>query len=105
LSSWQPIETAPKNEEAMFWIRPLTKAEAWCNTNGKPIFIDSPPELFVGKHGRWSSLWTATHWMPMPEGPSLETVALCTQCGGKKWFGEVPCSACNAMGEVTTVNR
>jgi hypothetical protein len=69
--NWQPIETAPKDEEAMFWIRPLTKAEAWCNTNGQPIFIDSPPELFVGKRGRWSSLWTATHWMPLPEGPTL----------------------------------
>lgn len=69
-AEWQPIETSPRDEEAMFWIRPLTKDEAWCNTSGEPIVIDSPPELFVGKRGRWSSLWTATHWMPLPSGPS-----------------------------------
>lgn len=71
---WRPIETAPKDEEVMFWIRPLTKDEAWCNTSGQPIVVDSPPQLFVGKHGRWSSLWTATHWLPLPAGPRLETV-------------------------------
>lgn len=34
-----------------------------------------------------------------------ETRVICTQCGGKKWFGEVPCSACNAMGESTVVEK
>lgn len=34
-----------------------------------------------------------------------ETRVVCTQCGGKKTFGGVPCSACNAMGESTVLNR
>lgn len=36
---------------------------------------------------------------------SPETRVICTQCGGKKWFGDVPCSACNAIGESTVLNR
>jgi DNA-binding phage protein len=35
----------------------------------------------------------------------METRVICTQCGGKKWFGDIPCSACNAMGESTVLNR
>lgn len=69
---WQPIETAPKNDDAMFWIRPRTRQETWRNSSGEAIVIDSPPQLFFGKYGRWSSLWTATHWMPLPSGPTKE---------------------------------
>lgn len=36
-------------------------------------------------------------------GYAPETRVICTQCGGKKWFGDVPCSACNAMGESTVL--
>lgn len=70
-AEWQPIESAPKDDEAIFWIRPLTIDDSpWVNTSGEPIIIDSPPQHFVGKYGRWSSLWTATHWQPLPKAPS-----------------------------------
>lgn len=37
--------------------------------------------------------------------PAQETKVVCSQCGGKRTFGGVPCSACNAMGESTVLNR
>lgn len=37
--------------------------------------------------------------------PAVETKVACIQCGGKRYFCDVPCSACNAMGESTVLNR
>jgi hypothetical protein len=34
--------------------------------------------------------------------PALET---CEQCFGVRYVGDVPCSACNAMGESSRANR
>lgn len=69
MSEWQPIETAPKEEEVFFWVVPKTAGESYCNTSGAPIFSTHPPRLHRGKFKTWSSLEKATHWMPMPPSP------------------------------------
>jgi hypothetical protein len=65
-NEWQPIETAPKNEE--FWVY------------GK---IDGKPKMSVGwiSQENKKTIWvnddygvaeeiTATHWMPLPKPPT-----------------------------------
>jgi hypothetical protein len=72
MSEWRPIETAPEKEEALFWIRGREPHEQWTiekdenpvNTRG---FI---PHVVIGIHRScYSSLWIATHWMPLPSAP------------------------------------
>lgn len=68
--SWQPIETAPKDEEAIFWITPLTAGDRhFCDTSGSSILLDVEPRRFVGMYGRWSSLMKAVLWHPLPLDP------------------------------------
>jgi hypothetical protein len=71
---WQPIETAPKDVVAMFWVRAGTLADGrwFANTSGEPIFGGGPPRIHVGKHATWSSLSVATHWMPLPDPPQSD---------------------------------
>ncbi len=69
-TSWQPIATAPKDEECLFWLMPKTPEEAYCNTSGDPIFGTFEPYVFKGKLKCWSSLSKATHWLPLPPGPT-----------------------------------
>jgi Protein of unknown function (DUF551) len=70
--TWQPIETAPKDVVALFWIRPGTLADGkyFVDTSGNPILSSSmTPRIFMGKVATWSSLEVATHWMPLPAPP------------------------------------
>lgn len=71
MAEWQPIETAPKGIEALFWIRAGTiEDDVWyADTNGNPILANTPPRLHMGKYGSWSSLMRATHWMLLPSPP------------------------------------
>lgn len=73
MSDWQPIETAPKEGEALFWIRAGTiEDDVWyADTSGNPILANVPPRLHMGKYGSWSSLMKATHWMPLPSAPTV----------------------------------
>jgi hypothetical protein len=66
---WQPIETAPKEEDVWFWCVPKTAAEAFVDTSGHPIVGTHQPYLHRGKWNTWSSLTKATHWMPLPAPP------------------------------------
>jgi hypothetical protein len=75
MSEWQPISTAPKDEAVDFWITPLTVQDKhYTDSSGNPILmLDEPPRRHVGKYGTWSSLMKATHWMPQPKPPQLES--------------------------------
>ena len=58
---WQPIETAPKNQEILVW-------------DGKNIWlVDAEYEMYPKDNGCGccsSSVHNqATHWMPLPESP------------------------------------
>lgn len=64
-SPWQNIETAPKDQIALFWTVQQYEPPAFVRPNlGR---------LSVGKYGHWSSLEKATHWMPLPSPPAAET--------------------------------
>ena len=72
-SEWQPIETAPDNGTALFWIRGRTPDEQWVMEPGdKPVDMsNTPPRIVMGRHRScYSSLMIATHWMPLPSPPS-----------------------------------
>jgi hypothetical protein len=64
---WRPIETAPKDEEAFFWLIPKPPEECYTDTSGNPIVArDGRARRFFGKWGRWSSLEKAIAWYPAP---------------------------------------
>lgn len=72
MSDWKPIESAPKDVEAIFWIRPGGPEDGpwWCDTSGNPIVAkDCKPRRHVGLYGSWSSLMIGTHWHPLPAPP------------------------------------
>lgn len=71
---WQSISTAPKDIEVFFWIVPRTADESYTDTSGRPITASFTPYLLKGKHGWWSALAKATHWMPLPAGPGAAPV-------------------------------
>jgi hypothetical protein len=77
MSAWQPIETAPENGEALFWIRARTPDEQWrMEASDKPIDMgNTPPRHHMGRNRSWSSLMIGTHWMPLPLPPSDATPA------------------------------
>jgi hypothetical protein len=66
---WQPIESAPRRTEALFWLVPKSPEEAYHDSCGQPIVATFPPYIVKGEYGRWSSLSKATHWMPLPKPP------------------------------------
>lgn len=67
---WQPIETAPRDKHAWFWIRPKTAEETYVDTSNRPIVSPGEAHAEYTRYGRWSSLWTATHWMPNDPPPA-----------------------------------
>lgn len=70
IPKWQPIETAPKDVEALFYVVSLTIDDPhFVDTSGNPILSSGKPRLMLTQYGRWSSLQKATHWMPLPEPP------------------------------------
>lgn len=66
---WQPIETAPKNRQCLFWVVSKDPDECYLDTSGNPIVGSAPPRMVFDYYGRWSSLSKATHWIPAPESP------------------------------------
>lgn len=70
--SWQPIETAPKDQEIDLWVIPSGGSRsfrapdcAWRLVGGKEQWVSR------GDSG-WeplSPLGTITHWLPIPTGP------------------------------------
>lgn len=73
MSNWQPINTAPKNDVVLFWVRPKTEPEARArgivDTDNRVVLGLGPERLFMGKFQCWSSLETADWWMPVPTPP------------------------------------
>ncbi len=71
-SQWQPIETAPKDQRAIFWVRPGTEEDGdfYVYSSGKPIISHCEAFIHVGLSDTWSSLHVATHWMPLPAPPT-----------------------------------
>jgi hypothetical protein len=66
---WQPIETAPREDEVFFWIVPKIADETYVNTSGQAIISNAAPYLHRGKWKSWGSLSKPTHWMPLPAPP------------------------------------
>lgn len=69
MSEWMPIETAPKNGNAII---------LWGDVEVSPGMHNKyPPEFNVGywHNGGWQHRWLdawvvgATHWMPLPDVP------------------------------------
>ncbi len=60
-------------------------------------FVDERPSI-SGRHTKtWDALMNALY-----DGRATaptEAQETCEQCGGRRYLGDVPCSACNAMGE------
>ena len=83
MSEWQPIATAPKGLEALFWVVPKQPSESFCDSSGKPICVEGSGRLLMGKFGQWSSLEKATNWQPPPSSPGSrdEAIERCI-CGG-----------------------
>jgi len=72
MSEWQPIETAPKDDDVLVLIR---------YSNGYSIDIANWQEYYP-KGFYWASArcvdglhirGNVTHWMPLPEPPTLTT--------------------------------
>jgi hypothetical protein len=60
---WMPIESAPKDGYALFWLVPLEPNVFGIDAIAHPI-----------KYGRWASVQKATHWMPIPNPPTSEKI-------------------------------
>lgn len=75
MTSWQPIETAPRHERCFFWVVPKTAEECYTDTSGKPITIEGrgTPHRIEGLWKTWGSLWKPLYWMPLPAPPSSPT--------------------------------
>ena len=69
MSDWQPIATAPKGADLLFWIVPKTAEETYVDSSGRPIVGGFAPYLHFGPFGSWSSLSKATHWHLLPATP------------------------------------
>lgn len=67
---WQPIETAPTEGKAIYWIVPLPAEETYRDSSGNPVVAKFEPYAAILLHRGWSSLSKATHWMPIPRTPS-----------------------------------
>ena len=69
ISEWQPIETAPNDD---------TQIDIWSDTKGRltdyHLVIRSEDNIFYepGKHGGYTCIRDATHWMPTPKGPVIK---------------------------------
>ena len=68
-AGWLPIETAPRDSEAIFWIVSKDPDECYVDTDGRPITNCATPRMELTHYGRWSSLSKATAWMPKPPPP------------------------------------
>jgi hypothetical protein len=67
---WQPIETAPQDRDVLLWVPPS----------------DMLSDLIAGhmEVGRGKADGRATHWLPLPEPPSLQPDRphiTCPRCG------------------------
>jgi hypothetical protein len=63
-TQWQPIETAPKDCVAVFWLeRADGVQEDWTPSQGYALC----------KKGGWTAVCKATHWMPLPPSPDDRT--------------------------------
>jgi hypothetical protein len=71
-TQWQPIETAPRDGKAFFWIVPKTAEETFQDTSGNLILSKAPPHWELCYFRGWNSLSKATHWMPLPEPPAKD---------------------------------
>ena len=65
-TTWQPIETAPKDGRVMFWVRPKNSNEAYTDTSGRPIVSSlGGVRGVIGAHSRQ----TRQHLRPsLPDG-------------------------------------
>jgi len=71
-TGWQPIATAPKDHDVLFWMVPKPADETYHDTNGRPILADFDSYIHMGIFGQWSSLEKALYWQPLPSPPLQE---------------------------------
>lgn len=71
MNEWQPIETAPRDgSRVLVWSKHYIwngVYTAYWGRNG-----ELNPFSWIGGHCRVSHIDHPTHWMPLPEPPSLE---------------------------------
>jgi hypothetical protein len=68
-TGWQPIATAPQDEEVFFWVVPKTAEESYTDTSGKPIVGRFEPYMLLCKWKQWSALSKAILWHRKPDPP------------------------------------
>lgn len=69
--NWQPIETAPKDELIL-----VARTKRMCGPCA--AMNDSQEGWVTETPGEWVSIYTPSHWMPLPEAPD----AKCRTCSG-----------------------
>lgn len=75
-TDWQPIETAPKDEDE--WEHPrvlLTDGEKVAAGHWKHgAYWTNEAEIeWLGDDGAFHEEWRPTHWIPLPEPPALSS--------------------------------
>ena len=70
---WQPIETAPKDGTAIFWLQPVAEWPEWDDGMRSSADLGPVPQFkpyaWMGRFKCWRTCETAAHWMPLPEPP------------------------------------
>jgi hypothetical protein len=66
---WQPIETAPLNQNVLLWWRPIDDNKcAECAVIGQISFYEQG-KWWNGQTGTYQDIWHVTKWMPVPAAP------------------------------------
>jgi hypothetical protein len=63
MSAWQPIETAPQDEEFLVWHRQQIRQVRLYKALGDVVPHNTVIDPWAGR------MWVATHWMPLPDPP------------------------------------
>lgn len=78
LTDWQPIETAPKGKAVILWaVTHINEDGAIGNWKMGTGFVRWDGDANTPADIWWEGYWLAsydilpTHWMPLPEPPSL----------------------------------
>lgn len=94
-AGWMPIESAPKDVKAHFWLAPRPPEKCFRDTSGNPMYFGGEPYAVFDFYGRWSVLYEAQCWHPGPAAPGAapsqqpapdlippEALFACGQAGG-----------------------
>lgn len=79
MNKWQPIETAPKDGTPVLLCGGLTSEDFYCRDGNERYQDRQVVAMFIDGQWAicyWDGNWrdgydNPTHWMPLPEHPSL----------------------------------